>query len=80
MEKWLSVLWSVDSKVMVSFTESAGQLMRILQRDNATNPYNDTDSIVELLILATSGQKSCNNRTTFFEHADRIPIIYGQDS
>ncbi len=31
MVKWLSVLWSVDSKVMVSFTEPAGQLMRILQ-------------------------------------------------
>ena len=32
MEKWLSVLWSVDSKVMVSFTESAGQLMQIFKR------------------------------------------------
>ncbi len=34
----------------------------------------------KLVILATSGQHSCNIRTRFLNYADKIPITPGQGS
>ena len=31
-----------------------------------------------MMILATSGQRSCNTRTTFLNYPDRIPETRGQ--
>jgi len=33
-----------------------------------------------MIILVTSGQRSCNTRTRFLQHPDKIPVTCGQHS
>ena len=69
-----------DSATVKIYEAIANGLITPLYHKDILDEYSEVLSRPKLMILALSGQHSCNIRTRFLNYADKIPITLGQHS